>query len=104
MAIMVDNLVAWPAKAKSGGRFFGSGKESCHMTTDGDMKELHAFAERIGLRRAWFQNHPIMPHYDLTPARRAAAVRAGAEEMNGTDMLRRYKAAKAARAAAKAGA
>jgi hypothetical protein len=103
MTIMVDNLVAWPGKAKSGGRYFGSGKESCHMTTDGDMEEIHAFAARIGLKRAWFQEHKILPHYDLTPARRAAAVRAGAVEMNGTDMLRAYKAAKAARDAAKAG-
>ena len=101
--IMVDDLVAWPGKAKSGGRYFGSGKQSCHMTTDSDLEELHLFAEKIGMRRAWFQNHPVMPHYDLTPTRRAAAVRAGAKEMRGTDMLRAYKAAKAAREAAKVG-
>lgn len=95
--IMVDDLVAWPGKASSGGRWFGSGKRSCHMTTDGDMEELHAFAAKIGMKRSWFQDHKIMPHYDLTPARRAAAVRAGAVEMRGTEMLKRYKAARDAR-------
>jgi hypothetical protein len=99
--IIVDELKPWPGKATSGGRFFGNGKESCHMTTDGDMEELHRFAEQIGMRRSWFQDHPILPHYDLTPSRRAAAVRAGAVEMRGTDMLRAYKAAKAAREAAR---
>ncbi len=103
MAIIVDDLKPWHGRAKSGGRWFGNGKESCHMTTDGPIEELHVFAEKIGMRRAWFQDHPILPHYDLTPSRRVAAVRAGAVEMRGTDMLRAYKAAKAAREAAKAG-
>lgn len=37
-----------------------------HMWTDGDIEELHKFAVRIGLRRAWFQPHPTLPHYDVT--------------------------------------
>lgn len=76
--IMVDALVAWPQKATSGGRHFGGGKESCHLTTDGPIEDLHAFAKRIGMKRSWFQEHRLMPHYDLTPARRAMAIRAGA--------------------------
>ena len=35
----------------------------CHMATDGSFEELHAFAARLGLRRAWFQRD----HYDLPP-------------------------------------
>lgn len=27
----------------------------CHMWTDGDLEELHEFAESLGLKRAWFQ-------------------------------------------------
>lgn len=72
MTIMVDEIRVWPhARAP-----FTRG--SCHMTTDGRLEELHAFAESIGLRREWFQPHPIAPHYDLTRQRRGRALRAGA--------------------------
>lgn len=38
-----------------------------HLFTDQpDLTELHALAARIGLRRAWFQDHPRHPHYDVT--------------------------------------
>jgi hypothetical protein len=40
--------------------------------------ELHAFALRIGLKRSWFQAHPLHPHYDMTPARREIALLTGA--------------------------
>jgi len=69
---MVDAIMVWP-HAK--GIFRGG---SCHMTTDGELAELHAFAARVGLKREWFQEHPLMPHYDLTPRRREAALKAGA--------------------------
>ncbi len=52
----------------------------CHMVTDGPVDELHQFAERIGLRRERFQNHPSHPHYDLRPDKRAQALRMGAKE------------------------
>lgn len=42
------------------------------------LEELHAMAEEIGLKRAWFQAHPLHPHYDLTEAKRTAALAAGA--------------------------
>lgn len=53
---------------------------SCHLIGDG-AEELHAFAERIGLKRAWFQAYASTPHYDLTRKRRKAAVAAGAIEL-----------------------
>ena len=56
---------------------------SCHMFTDSvDLTELHDMARRIGLRRAWFQDRPTAPHYDLTASRRAAAVALGAVEVD----------------------
>lgn len=70
--IMIDEIMMWPTKI----RCFKNG--SCHLTTDGPLSELHAFALRIGLRRQWFQDHPKMPHYDLTPQRRIKALQAGA--------------------------
>lgn len=58
---------------------------SCHMTTDGDLEELHLFAKKIGMKREWFQPSPpaSVPHYDLTAKRREAAVAQGAEELTG---------------------
>jgi Protein of unknown function (DUF4031) len=60
----------------------GKTVRSCHMFTDSaDLEELHAFAEQIGMRRSWFQPHPVAPHYDLTDNRRAFALRLGALEV-----------------------
>ena len=41
--------------------------------------ELHAFAARLGLRRAWFQDKPNGRwHYDVTDSKRTQAIRLGA--------------------------
>lgn len=53
---------------------------SCHLVGD-TLDELHAFAVRIGMKRAWFQAYASTPHYDLTRKRRKAAVEAGAVEL-----------------------
>lgn len=51
---------------------------TCHMYAD-TVEELHAMADRIGLKRIWFQNHhPEFPHYDLVPVRRNHALQLGA--------------------------
>lgn len=80
--IMVDELCAYPQRANTekGRRYFGEGKQSCHLTiTPGEpLDELHAFAAKIGMKREWFQADKTCPHYDLTPARRAAALKVGA--------------------------
>ncbi len=56
---------------------------NCHLFTDSvDLAQLHALAERIGMRRAWFQAHPSAPHYDLTPSRRREAIAVGAIEVD----------------------
>ncbi len=65
--------------------------ESCHMWAD-SLDELHAFAARLGLKRAWFQNNPKLPHYDLTAARRARAINLGAEQASLMDYIRRRDA------------
>jgi hypothetical protein len=52
-----------------------------HLTVgpDDDLAELHAFATRIGLRRAWFQDKPWpRAHYDVTDSKRREAIAAGA--------------------------
>ena len=52
-----------------------------HMWAD-KPEELHSMARKLGLRREWFQNHPHLPHYDLVPTKRAAALALGATEMD----------------------
>ncbi len=55
--------------------------ESCHLYADrGDDGWLHEFAAMIGLKREWFQPGKRLPYYDLTRAKRAEAVQAGAIE------------------------
>lgn len=74
MTIMVDEVMSWPTRI----RCFRHG--SCHLTVDhglGDVEELHAFAARLGMKRAWFQDGST-PHYDLTPGRRERALKLGA--------------------------
>lgn len=50
----------------------------CHMIAD-TLEELHAMADKIGMRRAWFQNEGT-PHYDICQAKRAHAIHHGAIE------------------------
>lgn len=86
VVITVDELVPRPT-AKH--RVFRGG--SCHLMANGydekHLAALHEFAKRIGLRRTWFQQHEIAPHYDLTIGKRARAVAAGAVEISTRAML-----------------
>jgi hypothetical protein len=84
MAVYVDPLFTWPIEStapaaralarRTGGRW-------CHLTAD-TLEELHAFAARLEMKRAWFQrSRSGLPHYDLTPGKRAQSVRMGAVEI-----------------------
>ena len=55
----------------------------CHMVAD-SLDELHAMAERIGMKREWFQVSPpaSTPHYDVSISRRRLAVEFGAVEVD----------------------
>ncbi|MDK9702534.1 MAG: DUF4031 domain-containing protein [Sulfuritalea sp.] len=52
-----------------------------HMLAD-TLEELHAMADRVGLKREWFQHDGKTPHYDLCQAKRRLALAAGAVEIN----------------------
>jgi hypothetical protein len=61
-----------------------------HMTAD-TLEELHAMAERLGLRK-WFQNKTT-PHYDLCKSKREEAIKLGAISETATEgAIRRLKA------------
>lgn len=63
----------------------------CHMVSDVSEEELHGFAARIGLQRAWAQLRPnaSAAHYDLMPWRRALAVKFGAVEVSRRELVAR---------------
>ena len=57
--------------------------KSCHMfAADPDLEKLHAFASQIGLKRSWFQQDTVMPHYNLNASKRMQAVAKGAVEVD----------------------
>lgn len=69
----------------------------CHMIGT-SLEELHEMAERIGLKREWFQAAPemaVLPHYDICKAKRAQAIASGAVEIDRRTLgriIRHYKA------------
>lgn len=78
MTVYVDDLKTYPpSQIKPAARKYG--QRWAHLTAD-SRYELHEFAKKIGLARAWFQDHPTLYHYDVTTAMRERAVRAGAIE------------------------
>lgn len=90
--ILVDALVDYGDRVKGEARRYGT--VWCHMVSDTSEEELHAFAQRIGMRREWFQHEETHSgvthaHYDLTPGRRARAIAAGAVEVQKTELARR---------------
>ncbi|SRR6266567_6593808 len=90
MAIYVDELFTMEPRTAQARKF---GNRWCHMTTDGDIEELHRFAECIGLKRSYFQNHvrSDLKHYDLTPSKRAKAIRLGAKEITMVEKLQKAR-------------
>jgi Protein of unknown function (DUF4031) len=53
----------------------------CHMLADSP-QELHEMADRIGMARKWYQREASTPHYDISKEKRAAAIAAGAVEVD----------------------
>lgn len=86
MSVYVDEMVGcmqsknWPYS------------RSCHLGAD-SVKELHEFADRLGLLRTWFQRGSL-PHYDLTTGMRFKAIRLGAIEIDRerfVEIMRKYR-------------
>ena len=91
MPVYVDDLVA------HGWKMHGKMVRSCHLFAD-TAEELHAAAEKLGLKPEWFQNHwPRLPHYDLVENKRIQAVKNGAIELNMFESVKKWKEIRAAR-------
>lgn len=67
----------------------------CHMLAD-SLDELHAMADRIGLKRAWFQPNSS-PHYDVSKERRKLAIQYGAVEVTNKELVAVIKRLRAQR-------
>jgi hypothetical protein len=86
MACYVDTVRSYP---NAGLRF----TEFCHLLAD-TRQELHVMADRIGMPRRFFQDHPWRWHYDLPEHLRMQAVELGAIEVTMHDvgaLLKRRK-------------
>ena len=55
------------------------------------MEELHEFANRVGLKRSWFQDKPNFPHYDIAGKVIGKAMMAGAVLSSLQDWIERYQ-------------
>lgn len=100
MSVYVDPLMAcvrsnvWPYD------------QACHLFADTEA-ELHAFAARLGLKRAWFQSGTrngknCLDHYDLTRNMREKALNFGAVQVGHERTMAIRDKQRASRAAEKA--
>lgn len=87
MAVYVDNLK--PCVPNKNWHH----NTSCHLIAD-DEKELHKFAQSIGLKRSWFQTNTTIDHYDLTAGKRVQATNAGARQLSNTQMAKKIREAR----------
>jgi len=65
---------------------------ACHLLAD-STEELQSFADRLGLKRSWFQCKSL-PHYDLTTGMRLKAIKLGAVEIDRkkfVEIMRKYR-------------
>jgi len=65
-------------------------KKWCHLIAD-DLGELHQFAAKLGLKREWFQEHSLQPHYDITISKREQAIKLGAIPIETRQMAERIE-------------
>lgn len=57
-----------------------------HLIAD-ELQELHWFAESIGMKRSWFQDHPKHPHYDIFGRNVTKAIRHGAKVVSSKKLI-----------------
>src|SRR6185312_13983991 len=90
MTVLVDELREYPHTRLPF-------RHWCHLVSDTDFEELHAFAQRLGIPRRRFQGD----HYDLPPRLRALAVSLGAEEVSTGELILRMAGPRGERARAR---
>ena len=61
--------------------------DGTHLVTDGPISELHKFAQKIGLKKNWFQDHPAHPHFDIWGKKVKAAINQGARFVSAKEIV-----------------
>jgi len=65
-----------------------------HMGTDDHsppgLDALHAFARRLGLKRTWFQDKILHPHFDITLRKQADSLQLGAVQVDRKAYVKRF--------------
>lgn len=89
MVVYVDQLVEYPLGTVKGAERV---RYWCHMFAD-SLDELHEMAQKIGMRRIWFQGLPehSFPHYDISKTRRIEAIKHGAVSKIDPPTLEEYR-------------
>ena len=54
-------------------KFYSDGEGRHLVCVPYTVENLHRMAQELGIKRCWFHNSPIAPHYDI-PKRRVAEV------------------------------
>ena len=57
----------------------------CHMVAD-TLDELHAMADKIGIKRKWFQEKSTL-HYDVSKSKKKLAIEFGAVEIDRRQLI-----------------
>jgi hypothetical protein len=83
MTVLVDDLREYPHTRLPF-------RHWCHLVSDTDFEELHAFAARLGIPRHRFQGD----HYDLPANLRRKAVALGAQEVTTRELTGRMAGAR----------
>lgn len=58
----------------------------CHMVAD-TLEELHAMADKIGMKRHWFQDGGGWFHYDVSLAKKRLAITHGAVPVTSRELI-----------------
>lgn len=86
MTVYIDTAWYIPAEGKKAKLGYLSTAKWCHMYAD-TKEELHEFAELIGLKHSWLQDHAYRWHYDLTGSKIQAAIDNGAVQITSVKMI-----------------
>ncbi len=62
--------------------------DGIHLSSP-DLDQLHEFAQSIGMKRAWFQDHERHPHYDAFGKMADLAMNFGAEYVSSKELIRK---------------
>lgn len=73
-----------------GWKLRGKSVKSCHLFAD-SLDELFELADKIGLKRSWFQDNSRLQHFDITESKRIQAIEAGAVELDKRESVLKYK-------------